>query len=340
MATDGVVQQLRLQGQDLPRLHRGGGRLAALPARLPDPRRERHLRLARGEAVTLRAAARALSVLLVTAPLLALSSAASGQDGCGEVVTIATHGRTTTRYALASPKIQSSEGGRVALVLLAGGGGYLDLDDKGCARELKGNSLVRSIPDFHAAGFVTALVDAPSDHPGEDGLAGFRITPQHAEDLGKVIADVRARTNAAVWLVGTSRGTISAVNAGARLSGPTAPDGLVLTSALMAGGPGGQRPWVTQTVFDLPLDAIRMPVLVVGHVADSCIRSPARLMGNITARTNGAREQVVTVTGGPGSLAGFQPSVGACQGRSPHGFVQQEAEVAAGIARFVRGGSY
>jgi len=28
------------------------------------------------------------------------------------------------------------------------------------------------------------------------------------------------------------------------------------------------------------------------------------------------------------------------EGRSPHGFVEQEAEVAAGIARFIRGGSY
>jgi hypothetical protein len=33
-------------------------------------------------------------------------------------------------------------------------------------------------------------------------------------------------------------------------------------------------------------------------------------------------------------------SIDACVGRSPHGFVDQEAEVAAGIARFVRGGSF
>jgi hypothetical protein len=30
----------------------------------------------------------------------------------------------------------------------------------------------------------------------------------------------------------------------------------------------------------------------------------------------------------------------ACEGRSPHGFNGVEAEVAAGIARFVRGGPY
>lgn len=282
----------------------------------------------------------ALLLVSATAASLAQSNAAPQADGCGEVVTIETHGRTTTRYALAHPQGAPAQGGRIALVLLVGGGGHLDLDDKGCPRALTGNSLVRSLPHFHGAGFVTALVDAPSDHPGEDGLAGLRITTQHADDLGKVIADVRTRTNAPVWLVGTSRGTISAVNAAARLSGPSAPEGLVLTSALMSGFSGGRNPWVAHTVFDLPLEAIRVPVLVVGHAADQCIRSPAGLMGDITARTNGAREQVVTVTGGPGSPAGAAPSVEACEGRAPHGFIQQEAAVAAGIARFIRGESY
>jgi hypothetical protein len=105
-----------------------------------------------------------------------------------------------------------------------------------------------------------------------------------------VIADVRGRAGVAVWLVGTSRGATSAANVAARLSGPVAPDGLVLTSAVMAAGPGGQRPRVTQTV-------------------------------------------------GPATTVGA-PSVSACQGRTPHGFVNQEAEVVAGNARFIRGASY
>jgi hypothetical protein len=278
----------------------------------------------------------AFLLVSATTASLAQSGAAPPAGACGEVVAIATHDGTTTRYALGRPA--QAPGTPIALVLLAGGGGHLDLDDKGCPRALTGNSLVRSIPYFHEAGFATALVDAPSDHPGEDGLAGFRVAPQHAEDLGKVIADVRARTNSSVWLAGTSRGTISAVNAAARLAGLVAPDGLVLTSALMAGRSGGQKQWVVQTVFDLPLEAIRQPVLVVGHVDDKCIRSPAHLMDRITARTEGAREQVVAVTGGPGHPGA--PSVNACEGQAPHGYVEQEAEVAAGIARFIRGGRY
>lgn len=268
------------------------------------------------------------AVLFMFAPAVLAQS-----GGCGELVTVQAHDQTTTRYALAHP-----QGARGVLVLLVGGNGYVDLDEQACPRALKGNSLLRSLPHFHAAGFVTAVVDAPSDHRGEDGLGGFRSDVRHAEDLGKVIADVRARTGKPVWVAGTSRGAISAVNAAARLSGTAAPDGLVLTSALMVGTVGGRKPWVSQTVFDLPLEAIRMPVLVVGHAEDKCVRSPPELMPNITVRSNGSREQVVRVEGGPGKPAA--PNIDVCEGRTPHGFLDQEAEVAAGIARFIGGGKF
>jgi hypothetical protein len=274
------------------------------------------------------AAAIALSMFGLLVP------AALAQSRCGEVATLETHSNTTTRYALAYPP----QGAKAALVLLAGGGGHVDLDEQACPRALKGNSLLRSLPHFHAAGFATAVVDAPSDHMDGDGLGGFRSAAQHAEDLGKVIADVRIRTKKPVWVVGTSRGAISAANAASRLSGAAAPDGVVLTSALMSGHTGGRKPWVAQTVFDLPLEAIRMPVLVVGHAEDRCVRSPPELMPNITARTNSAREQVATIEGGPGKPAA--PNIDVCEGRTPHGFLDQEADAAAGIARFIGGGKF
>ena len=114
----------------------------------------------------------------------------------------------------------------------------------------------------------------------------------------------------------------------------------MLTSAVTSGARSAAKPWVSQTVFDLPLDKVRVPVLVIGHAADTCARTPPGSMDTITARTNGAREQVVTVSGGPGSPAGIQAGIDACVGRSPHGFIEQEAEVAAGIGRFIRGGMY
>ncbi|HEU5323502.1 MAG TPA: hypothetical protein VFX28_22040, partial [Methylomirabilota bacterium] len=262
------------------------------------------------------------------APCLGQSKAPSSAAHCGEVVTLQTHGRTTTRYA-GPPGVPAP--GQIALVLLVGGGGHLDLDAGGCPRALTGNSLVRSVRLFHDQGFVTALVDAPSDHPGEDGLAGFRVEAPHAKDIGRVITDLRGRGNTGVWLVGTSRGTISAVNAASRPSPPAAPDGVVLTSVLTVGSQSRPRPWVRLTVFDLKLDAIRVPLLMIGHAADLCLRSPAALMRDVATRTRSARQQTVTVTGGPGNPVGAQSSIEACEGRTPHGFVGQEAEVAAGI---------
>lgn len=279
----------------------------------------------------------ALLLVAATSPVLA-QPAGSDKGACGEVVQLDTHDKTTTRYALALPSAPATSGERIALVLLPGGGGHLNLDDQGCPRDLRGNSLVRSLPLFQAAGFATALVDAPSDYHGEDGLGGFRAEPAHADDLANIIADVRKRTQSRVWVVGTSRGAISAANAASRITGESAPEGVILTSALMLGQTGQKRSWVAQSVFDLPLEAIRIPVLVVGHANDRCVRSPATLMSNITARTNGAREQVVTVTGGSGKA--IPTGLAACEGRTPHGFLDQEAEVAAGMARFIRGGSY
>jgi hypothetical protein len=61
-------------------------------------------------------------------------------------------------------------------------------------------------------------------------------------------------------------------------------------------------------------------------------------MESVAARTRSVRQQLVTVSGGPGHTG--LPNIDACAGRAPHGYVDQEAEVAAGMARFIRGGRY
>lgn len=260
---------------------------------------------------------------------------AAQQDGnCGRVVKLNSHGDSTTEYTLSGV----AESATAALVLLPGGGGFLEFDGQGCPQSPKGNSLVRKQALFHENGLVTALVDAPSDYQGNEGLGGFRIAREHAEDIGRVIADMRKRTGLPVWLVGTSRGAISAANAASRLRGAEAPDGLVLTSPVTSGFEGGRKRWVSQTVFSSDLDAIRMPVLVVVHAADKCVRTPPVLGPRIIRMTGSSREQAVTIVGGPGWSGG--ESVEACKARSPHGFLEQEADVVAGIARFIRGGNF
>ncbi len=263
----------------------------------------------------------------------AILSPAAAQN-CGALVTLSTHDGTSARYGISGDAATA----KAAIVLLAGGGGHVALDDGACPRQLVGNSLIRKMPLLHARGFVTALVDAPSDHQEEDGLGGFRIEAAHAEDIGKAIADVRKRTGLPVWLAGTSRGTISAANAASRLKGVAAPDGLILTSPVTSGFEGGRKAWVEQTVFSVDLGEIRIPLLVVAHADDKCIRTPPALSGRIAGKTASPRAQSVTVTGGPGWDGG--ENLRACRGKSPHGFHEQETEVTDGMVRFILGGRY
>lgn len=262
----------------------------------------------------------------------ALALPSMAMAACGERVTIATHDGTQMAYSLAQP----AEGVAVrgAVVLLAGGDGHLKLDAQGCPKALNGNFLVRTAGLFRDAGYATALVDVPSDHQGADGLAGFRAAEAHGADLGKAVSDLRRRVKGPVWVIGTSRGTISAVNVAARATGDAAPDGVALSSALMQGTSGGRKPWTQQTVFDLPLTTIKVPALVIGHVHDGCLRSPPAEMPRLLAQLGSARKQMVAVEGG--SAPSGQAGLSACEGRSPHGYLGQEAATVDTIVRFMQ----
>lgn len=284
--------------------------------------------------MTIRPPRRGCNRAALAALVWCLGTQAATAD-CGELLTVTTHAGTTSRLSLAMPEPPTDP--RATLILLPGGGGFADLDDAGCARALKGNSLIRAIPHFRRAGLATVLVDAPSDHHGDDGLGGFRTTAEHAADLGRIIALARERLAAPVWLVGTSRGSISAANAASRLPDGAGAAGVVVSSALMAGQYGARKAWVADSVFDLPLEALRLPILILGHARDSCVRSPPSLMERFMARVGSTRKKAVLMDGGP-DPSGFSAAL-ACEGRSPHGFFGQDEEMARVMTDFILGQS-
>ena len=269
-----------------------------------------------------------LALLLFAAPLAA-------QTRCGEMITIDPPTGGKFQLSIATPESKPN----AVLILLPGGNGMPELDANGCAKELRGNSLIRSIPEFNKGGVATALADAPTEWRGRDGLAGFRVEAAHAQALGVAIIELRKRFGVPVWLVGTSRGAISAANAASRLEGDARPDGVVLTSPVSAGAKGN-IPWVLHDVFMFPLERISVPLLVLGHAKDACLRSPPANVPRIADKaTASPRRQAAIMEGGPGSNA--KPGdLAACEGRQPHGFLDQESEMAAGILRFVAGGRF
>jgi hypothetical protein len=237
-----------------------------------------------------------------------------GEPFAEDIVTLPTRGGITQSYLLTTP-----EGGKAqaVAVLFAGGTGRVDLERETARATLdRGNFLLRARRIFAQKGVAAAVMDAPSDETA--GMSDeFRLGRSHAEDISKVVANLKSRfPGSPVFLVGTSRGTISAASAGKQL-GP-AVDGVVLTATLFLAA--GRRPGLSGFDFG----TIPSPVLFVHHVDDGCAYTPYS-----SARQLAARFPVVAVSGG--GPAQSKP----CEAMSAHGFLGKEAEVVDAISNWM-----
>jgi hypothetical protein len=266
-------------------------------------------------------------------PLFGVAAAPLALAQGPEAVTIDSN--LTVRHRPYSPVLFVIARGSV--ILLAGGNGVLDVIQTGAQagdiRDLQGNFLIRSARRFILARFNVAMLDAAPALPGPDGLNNQRLTQAHADHLGAVIGVVRSRwPNKPVWLVGTSNGTLSAVNAAARLTGSNLPTGIVLTSSITA---SGTLPDETGTVLGASpgLANISVPTLVAWHAQDQCAFSPS---GSAPAVFNG-------LTGLPPAKKGSFVAVGGlpniavprCSAFNHHGFNGTEQSVVGAITSFI-----
>jgi hypothetical protein len=265
-----------------------------------------------------------LRALVIIANVLGMAAAQSA--GAQDLITVQVRDGATMSYlGLAGGKKPAA-----VVVLLAGGSGVLGLGPGGSiGTDLRLNFLMRSLELFARQGLYVAALDAASDR--EEGMNGaYRLTLQHAREIGQVIAHLKGRLGASVWLVGTSSGSLSIVNAAARL--PVAdlpgPDGVVTTSTQTE-----LTPYCRRTVYDASLSAIRVPVLVASHRDDACACSPgsaaagSRLMAALTGTST--KEHRI-FTGGLGPLSG------PCAGRAQHGFFGIEERVVKAIADWIK----
>ena len=179
--------------------------------------------------------------------------------------------------------------------------------------------LVRNRNRFADEGLVVAVIDAPSDHNG--GMEGFRSSTNHALDVAAVIGELRKEFGIPVWLVGTSRGTISAANAAARIK-EHGPNGLVLTSSVTAGHKG--------SVYDVPLDKIKVPTLIIHHKSDGCPASP--FAGGLRLQKFLSHAPVVEFK----ALDGGEGGGDVCQGASFHGFQGLDETVVRYITSWIK----
>lgn len=211
---------------------------------------------------------------------------------------------------------------KATVILFAGGHGGLQITGEDSFKWGKGNFLIRSRELFKDQGLLVIVVDAPSDRQSAPYLSGFRQTPEHVMDIKAVIAWAREQAKIPVWLVGTSRGTQSAAFVATELDGQDSPDGLVLTSTILTDNKG--RP-----VPDMPLEKLRIPVLVVHHEQDACshceFQEAPKLMEKLS---NAPRKQLLPYTGG-------ENRGDACEAKAYHGFNGLENEVVRQVASWI-----
>jgi hypothetical protein len=246
-------------------------------------------------------------VLLALLWLFGLVAAAPAQ----EIVTLSTRPGVTQSFFVAS----LPQNPQAVAVLFPGSGGLIRLrQEKGQIKFGQNNFLVRSRSEFVRHGVVAAIVDAPSDYQSGGGMSDdFRLGSDHFTDISALVADLGKRLpGLPIFLVGTSRGTISAAAVGARSGSGLA--GVVLTSTMFRRvGARSNEPGPGLSRFDF--GTIKIPVLFVHHVNDQCGVTPY----NDAARL-ADKYPLISVFGGRA------PESGPCDPFSAHGYFGKEAE--------------
>jgi pimeloyl-ACP methyl ester carboxylesterase len=262
-----------------------------------------------------------LGVVTVAAALALVSSVPYG--AAQEIVAVDTRPGIAVRVLLLAPTGSPS----ATLLMFPGGLGNNHFGDKDGKVWLGKNFLLRAARPLAARGLLVAVIDTPSDQiQGMDDA--FRMGKTHMEDVKKVLDVLAARAPVPIYLVGTSRGTLSAAAIATALKDPRVA-GLVLTSSIVDGGRNRNR---ATTVYDAPLERIAVPVLVVHHRNDACRATPISAATGLPAALGGsARVTFVEVEGGD------PPQSDPCEALAAHGFLGREREVESVIADWIAG---
>ena len=204
---------------------------------------------------------------------------------------------------------------RAIAFVFAGGDGIVAFTGAGQITQGRGNFLLRTQSLWLAQGFAYMTLASSSS------LLGQRHTPAYAAMIGRAIDFARTRSNAPVWLIGTSMGSIAAANGAAHLSGKVA--GVVLTSSVAGQSRAGE------TVFDSDLGAIAVPALVVSNRGDTCpVAGPGFAPQILAALSRSPRKDVIY-------FDSTQIQSAPCEAMSPHGYLGIESDVVQRIAAWI-----
>lgn len=207
-----------------------------------------------------------------------------------------------------------------AVVLLTGGLGRTGFAE---GKMRSNNFLFRVRQEFRKAGYLVLIPDPPSDLPG--GYTGTsRSSASHAADIALLIQQSRSLAHGPVWVVGTSRGTISAVNIASRVPGVS---GVILTASVSRDD--GRRRRVSGSVYSAGLSSVRAPTLIVHHAQDQCELTPASDVPAMLSAVGAQRKSAVYIDGG------LPPRSDPCGPLSAHGFLGVEGKAVNAMLKFM-----
>ena len=231
-----------------------------------------------------------------------------------KIETIATRDGVTISFAVTVPEGPP----KAAAILFVGGNGKLKLwQGRGMRSK---NFLARSRQYFADGGIYTVTVDVASDQRRE-GLIDIRDGRDHRADIAALVQWARQKTKAPLWLIGTSRGTVSVAHLA-----PVLPiDGAVFTASVTE--VSNRR---SANVHDAELQEIKVPSLIVHHKRDECGVTPAYAVPGFAAKLKNATKVGTLLFDG-----GDTPISGPCQAQSAHGFLGIEEKVVADIVSWM-----
>lgn len=234
-------------------------------------------------------------------------------------MTIPTRGGVTESYLLIRNPPDATP--KVVVIAFVGGNGVIGLEGKQAPFSFGPgtNFLIRLRNQLVDADFAEVLVEVPSDKVSKGMNDEFRLGPDHLADIRILLADVKKRfPDAKVFLMGTSRGTISVAALAAKLDQDV--QGAILTSTVT------QRDRDGPALSTFNFASIKMPVLLVHHRDDGCKPCPYWAVERL-----GKSWPLVSVTGGD------PPQSGPCDPQSPHGYWGKDAAVAKAMKAWMLG---
>jgi hypothetical protein len=183
-----------------------------------------------------------------------------------------------------------------------------------------GNFLSRAREFFHAEGFNVVVAYRPSDLAGLE--YDYRTSRAHITEIEKVLSFAKKEFGQPIWLIGTSRGSVSATAAAIAL-GPTQVQGLVLTSSVTSKKDGA--------IGSQAIATLQMPTLVVHHKNDAChICVPAEAAKIVDSLTAAPIKRFVMIEGGA------NPQGETCAAKHWHGFINFEKETVNVITSWIK----